>query len=491
MRVAVESLLHNRIVTAQYFCTKRLPASVTDIQPNSKLTSNNILQRTSRFIPKWFWVLLTTLIGFASYSYRSDVLCSLYFLFNLVLVVFLANESERDLSSELKSGLRGCPWTPNLLEKVVSKDLPKFQKKTKQLQEIQNESDYEYKSLVSSKFYLLGVVLLLLVFGISGLFWITIPCLFLLLLTYYFKPSFAFTKQKKDMNHIWESIEVPDIIPPKVQKIELKELKKEPSLTDEEIAVLLSPLPSEIQPQFQQFLKKEIQIEVSQKKAIFKYVTDKNLKKQWSQLLFGSQPSQTAPVNDVDGNRDKKEKKKGNQEDKENRRKKIFEAHENSTLENETGLPHLIKMRRFLQSPSEQYVSPDEICVHLAFEAIETIEDLITNPSEKELLLSKPLLENHLHNLKLDCYLQFALEYHLGLYALYAAQIKWYVPNLIDDNKHLDMRDHYMHGIEHSYALHLTSEGERLIKEDIIYLLFSIKPNLSNHLKSLPLNKPS
>jgi len=123
-------------------------------------------------------------------------------------------------------------------------------------------------------------------------------------------------------------------------------------------------------------------------------------------------------------------------------------------------------MRRFLQSPAEQHADPQDMCVQFALEEISAIELLV--PSLSQIIT--------------DFHLRYSLEYHLGVYALYAAQIKWYIPGVIKDACHLDMRDHYMHGNEHSYAVHVTTQVEDQIKKDIEYLFKIIKPSLLHHL---------
>jgi len=148
--------------------------------------------------------------------------------------------------------------------------------------------------------------------------------------------------------------------------------------------------------------------------------------------------------------------------DKDERLRKILDAHENSTLESETGLPYIISIRRFLQSPLDHHVDPQNLCVQFALEEIEALENL--SPS--------------LSQINVDFHLRYAVEYHLGVYSLYAAQIKWYFPHIITDKHHIHMRDHYMHGIEHNYAVHMGAHGDDRIKKDIDHLFNNIKPLL-------------
>jgi len=64
---------------------------------------------------------------------------------------------------------------------------------------------------------------------------------------------------------------------------------------------------------------------------------------------------------------------------------------------------------------------------------------------------------------------RFALEHHLGCFALYHAQIKWNFPTAVG-SKHIKMRDHYMHGHGHVYDINLSDLQWSEMMEDIAYV---------------------
>ena len=95
-----------------------------------------------------------------------------------------------------------------------------------------------------------------------------------------------------------------------------------------------------------------------------------------------------------------------------------------------------------------------------------------------------------LDKLDKDFDLRCFIEFYVGVYALYAAQIKWHFPHLIGNsevfrgrfipilgNEHMAIRDHVMHGIEHSYSQHIQEEGTKQLLNHVYYL-FGIKSKL-------------
>jgi hypothetical protein len=109
----------------------------------------------------------------------------------------------------------------------------------------------------------------------------------------------------------------------------------------------------------------------------------------------------------------KKAKPTSNQKSPEDAKKrrleKLVEQHENSQLNSEYGLEGIIKLRKMLQSPTKQVVT-DEGRLALKFAVEETTH-----------ILS---LEHRLWNLSNDHEARFALEFHLGVYSLYHAQVQ-------------------------------------------------------------------
>lgn len=55
-------------------------------------------------------------------------------------------------------------------------------------------------------------------------------------------------------------------------------------------------------------------------------------------------------------------------------------------------------------------------------------------------------------------------------------------------NEHIEIRDHVMHGIGHSYTQHLTAEGVKLLLSQLQYLS-ALKPRLLEALAERERNK--
>jgi hypothetical protein len=171
-------------------------------------------------------------------------------------------------------------------------------------------------------------------------------------------------------------------------------------------------------------------------------------------------------------------KKVGKFLSKEERLRKLIEKHENSTLNKERGLNHIRWMRQFLQSPTNSRESVKALCLKFLVDVIEQTEQLLTT----ECNIHGKIEDEHLVKQKInqDLHLLYALQYHVGLYALYAAQVKWHYPHLLG-TEHIEMRDHVMHGIGHSYSSHLTEAGiSRLVS--LLRVILEAKPRMNNAL---------
>jgi len=127
-------------------------------------------------------------------------------------------------------------------------------------------------------------------------------------------------------------------------------------------------------------------------------------------------------------------------------------------------------MRMYLQTPARIEASVNELCLQWIAEHVQCVTRLSTR----------------LDRLPADHLLRFALEYHLGVYALYAAQVKWHYPNLVGD-EHLNMRDRYMHGEDHCYTVQLSDESIQAIRSDVAFVT-QLAPKLKLQLDSLPLD---
>eukprot|EP01118_Nematostelium_gracile_P001760 TRINITY_DN11839_c0_g1_i1.p1 TRINITY_DN11839_c0_g1~~TRINITY_DN11839_c0_g1_i1.p1 ORF type:complete len:142 (+),score=31.08 TRINITY_DN11839_c0_g1_i1:52-426(+) len=113
-------------------------------------------------------------------------------------------------------------------------------------------------------------------------------------------------------------------------------------------------------------------------------------------------------------------------------------------------------MRKFLQNPAQGKTSKF-ISIKFAIETIESVEELLKHPFDDPISV-------------------LSLEFLVGTYALYGAQIKWHFPDLID-LEHLAIRDHIMHGKDHNYEFHQQEKGLEQIKKQISHLL-SVKNKL-------------
>eukprot|EP01130_Rhizamoeba_saxonica_P004041 TRINITY_DN1669_c0_g1_i2.p1 TRINITY_DN1669_c0_g1~~TRINITY_DN1669_c0_g1_i2.p1 ORF type:complete len:577 (+),score=106.03 TRINITY_DN1669_c0_g1_i2:547-2277(+) len=214
-------------------------------------------------------------------------------------------------------------------------------------------------------------------------------------------------------------------------------------LSNEEIDDLLADVTDENHRElFGKALKRETEIENKDKKLVFKYASDKEKRRKWSEALFGVKP--------------KRKKVKSDSGSKEKRVKELVNKHLNSTLNREKGFPFLISMRKFLKNPSEETVSLKRICVSFAMEEINIIEEIVG--AEMDPIIRK-----------------YALEYHMGVYALFAAQIKWNYPELIPGINHITMRDYIMHGENHSYS-------DIDVTQYLPYLQNEVKPLLEQNL---------
>lgn len=101
-------------------------------------------------------------------------------------------------------------------------------------------------------------------------------------------------------------------------------------------------------------------------------------------------------------------KPKATSDAKKRRLEKLVELHEHSNLNSEAGLTGIISLRKMLQSPTKLTIT-DEGRLALKF-AIEEGENILK-------------LEEQIDNLPGSPVFRFALEFHLGVFSLYHAQV--------------------------------------------------------------------
>lgn len=90
----------------------------------------------------------------------------------------------------------------------------------------------------------------------------------------------------------------------------------------------------------------------------------------------------------------------------------MVELHEHSGLNSERSLEGIIKLRKMLQSPTKQIIE-DEGKLSIRF-AVEESESILC-------------LESRVEKLHEDHEARFALEFHLGVYSLYHAQVRLFL----------------------------------------------------------------
>jgi hypothetical protein len=184
-------------------------------------------------------------------------------------------------------------------------------------------------------------------------------------------------------------------------------------------------------------------LETKEMKKLFQYVKDKNHRQLWSTRLFGAPKIRVKKI----------------KVSKEEKIQYYIEKHENSTLNREKGLYYIVHLRKYLQNPGEE--RQEEIISGVVY-AIDVIERLEKCGNE---------LESDI-DFVLKCY----IEYYLGVFALYSAQIKWHFPKLLG-SEHVQMREYLMHGVDHGYTAHMSEEGIEAIKQHTQHL-FSVKSTL-------------
>jgi len=204
--------------------------------------------------------------------------------------------------------------------------------------------------------------------------------------------------------------------------------------------------------------KGEAKMEKEDTKTLFSRVREKEEKQKWAALLFGEHNAVAKTPSTKGGGEVQRTKAE--------RLQKIIKDKENSTLNKERGLDHIRAMRVFLQSPTDVREDPKRHCLRYALSTIDTIEELSQIWTNKEGAQ--------------DPCLALALNYNIGLYSLYGAQVKWFFPKLVG-TEHIEIRDNVMHGVGHSYTQHLTAEGVRFIFAQLGYLL-ALKPKLAEAL---------
>ena len=228
---------------------------------------------------------------------------------------------------------------------------------------------------------------------------------------------------------------------------------EEPAVEQEETVDLdeiSKEIPSELRPIFIQAWKDapNHKIAVNTTKQLFQHIRNKEHKQLWSIRLFGAPKI-----------RNKKPKSS-----REERIQRYIDKHENSTLNREKGLYYVVHLRKYLQNPGEDR---QEEIINGVIYAIDVIEKL--EKCREEL------------NANIDFSLKCYIEYYLGVFALYSAQIKWHFPKLLG-NEHVQMREYLMHGVNHGYIAHMSAEGIEAIKQHAQHL-FSVKPLLVQFLE--------
>lgn len=199
--------------------------------------------------------------------------------------------------------------------------------------------------------------------------------------------DFVEISRRKSSAELFETLPKPLTQANKEFKLEIEsESKTEKKDLDLIWTELMQTLPSNCEIDFKTKLKralmKEIELDKDDIKKLFEMIKDKEIRKKWSENLFHQVKDRTKSTRS-----------------KEEKMKYLLEIHENSTLNKERGLNHIILMRKFLQNPAEGK-STKFISIQFAIETIETVEELLKHPSDDPISV-------------------LSLEFLVGTYALY------------------------------------------------------------------------
>jgi hypothetical protein len=212
------------------------------------------------------------------------------------------------------------------------------------------------------------------------------------LLSNAYYPSTVFNKRFRVGSEIWDALPNPPDQPANDSIVyteeDLGQASTEQADTSDvldsiNVEDMIQDIPLEEQDKYRKAWKKETTLQIADKQKLFSWVKSKEIRTKWSQRLFGPP---------------KEPRKKASAGSKEERFKALLEKTENSVLNRERGLEHIIAMRKFLQSPSEDKSVAKELCLEFALETIQFIEKLDISIEE----------------VGSDHHLRYSLEYHVG-----------------------------------------------------------------------------
>jgi len=253
--------------------------------------------------------------------------------------------------------------------------------------------------------------------------------------------------KKKSVDEIWGSIAQKSQKPLPIKFPSIKKVQVFPERTPEQqerLGRMLKTIPDEFRGIYEDAFYGKTKLDDLQKKQVFQYIKDKEIKKEWQQIFFQKSISESNP-----------ESKQSYQNTKENRIKKLKEIMENKKIVLEKDLmPMIFQFRSYLAIPIAVKVDGKEFSLRFMLDSIKYLETTLAEYS-----LSKEELRQHL--LK-DTVLFCAFEYHLGIISLYSAQVKWFYPNLIGID-HMEIRDLVMHGNNHNYFRNMKKNGSEQI----------------------------
>lgn len=252
---------------------------------------------------------------------------------------------------------------------------------------------------------------------------------------------------------------------------------------------------------YRRALRRETQLDKAQAKELWALVTDKSARKRWAERLYGKarstkrvKPKALDHHNSDDDDDDDDAHhayadageaqcrgKTGNSR-KLARVRKLVALHQNSTLNKEGKRNHhdggggdelgkFVLLRKFLQNPTESKEDQSTLCVKFIIATLREVQQLMADELPAFLAWAlhsgdddgdddeeRRVVEEATRQIREHPLLQYALHFQIGLYALYAAQVKWWYPRLLGV-EHIEMRDSVMHGTGHSYEHHLTDAG--------------------------------
>ena len=207
----------------------------------------------------------------------------------------------------------------------------------------------------------------------------------------------------------------------------------------EDMELILQGIDEEKKQVYKEIWESGRKMNPEEKEYLFSKLNSKEQKILWGAKFFKTLPNEKAD----------KVKKAGETATPEERKKKRvlnnIKLRANNTLNRERGLFYMKMLRKVLQNPSSKYFPVKPTAVKWFCESIETLE-------------RTGLRYKDLKNDKISLY---SLTFLLGMYALYAAQVKWYWPHLIG-NEFVEMRGNAMHSVGHNFKH--DSEDEAIQK---------------------------